>query len=69
MDKLVEILKLLEKYFVDEIILCSNPFLRQTSPSNVMMTLFTTEKGEKAYKSLARLAKIIEIKNSPSSIL
>lgn len=61
MSEMVRLLKLLEKHFANDFVLSSNPHLKQYSNNDVAMTLYSVEKGEKAYKSANKLAKYIEM--------
>lgn len=63
-NELVGFLKLLEKHFADDFVLSSNPHIKQNSNETVLMTLYSVEKGERAYKSANKLTKYIEMISS-----
>ena len=60
-NEIIRLLKIIEKYFPNDFVLSSNPHFKQQSNKCVMMTLYSVEKGEKAFKRVNKLAKYIEM--------
>jgi hypothetical protein len=61
MNELVKMLEIIEKHFPNDFVISSNPYLKQKSDKCVMMTLYSVERGEKAFKRVDKLAKYIEM--------
>lgn len=61
LNELMKLLKIIEKHFQNDFVLSSNPRLKQQSDNCVLMTLYSVDKGEKAFKRVDKLAKYLEM--------
>ena len=61
MNELIKLLEIIEKHFPNDFVISSNPYLKQQSDKCVMMTLYSVEKGERAFKRVNKLSKYIEM--------
>ena len=61
MNELIGMLKIIEKHFQNDFVLSSNPRIKQESTESVIMTLYSVDKGENAFKRVDKLAKYIEM--------
>lgn len=61
LNELMKLLKIIEKHFPNDFVLSSNPHCKQQSNECVLMTLYSVEKGEKAFKKVDRLTKYLEM--------